>query len=26
MLEARPDAQVSMTNGGGLRADLPLAL
>ena len=23
MLEARPDAQVAMTNGGGLRADLP---
>jgi 5'-nucleotidase len=23
MLEARPDAQVTMTNGGGLRADLP---
>jgi 2',3'-cyclic-nucleotide 2'-phosphodiesterase (5'-nucleotidase family) len=24
MLAARPDAQVTMTNGGGLRADLPL--
>jgi 5'-nucleotidase len=23
MLEARPDAQVALTNGGGLRADLP---
>jgi 5'-nucleotidase len=23
MLEARPEAQVAMTNGGGLRADLP---
>lgn len=23
MLEARPEAQVSVTNGGGLRADLP---
>jgi 5'-nucleotidase len=23
MLHARPDAQVSLTNGGGLRADLP---
>ena len=23
MLEARPDADVAMTNGGGLRADLP---
>jgi 5'-nucleotidase len=23
MLQARPDAQVSLTNGGGLRADLP---
>jgi 5'-nucleotidase len=23
MLEARPDAQLSLTNGGGLRADLP---
>lgn len=23
MLEARPEAQVSLTNGGGLRADLP---